>query len=342
MALRRGTSPGPVRRLNRFAAIAAFEPGPIATASTGRIERIVVATGTVEPEREVLLRPRIAGIIEKIHVEDGDDVKAGQPLIEIERELLASQAREAEAAVREAKVDQTYAKIEIDRANELRAGGAASLKTNAARYERSRAAVARARARYDTLATQLSYATIAATLDGRILDVVVEEGSAVSPVTSVTGGTLLLSMAGTETLRLEGKVDENEIVRVAIGQPARIRTEAFGDRSFSGRVAKIAPLGQRIQNVTYFEVEIEITDADAALLRPRMSGDAEIVVEVSEAALTIPESALRYLGEQIYVEVLYADGTPGFETRDITIGIVDGAKVQVLSGLSEGEEVRLH
>jgi HlyD family secretion protein len=73
-----------------------------------------------------------------------------------------------------------------------------------------------------------------------------------------------------------------------------------------------------------------------------MSGDAEIVAEVSEAALTIPESALRYLGEQIYVEVLYADGMPGFETRDITIGIVDGAKVQVLSGLSEGEEVRLH
>jgi HlyD family secretion protein len=358
MALRRGTSPGPVRRSHQIAVIAAlatvvsggcaeeaFEPGPLATATRGRIKRIVVATGTVEPEREVLLRPRIAGIIEKIHVEDGDDVKAGQPLIEIERELLASQVREAEAAVREAKVDQTYAKIEIDRANELRAGGAASLKTKdeaAARYERSRAAVARARARYDTLATQLSYATIAATLDGRILDVVVEEGSAVSPVTSVTGGTLLLSMAGTETLRLEGKVDENEIVRVAIGQPARLRTEAFGDRSFSGRVAKIAPLGQRIQNVTYFEVEIEITDADAALLRPRMSGDAEIVVEVSEAALTIPESALRYLGEQIYVEVLYADGTPGFETRDITIGIVDGAKIQVLSGLSEGEEVRLH
>ena len=346
-----------MRRLQRIAVIAAlvvssggcaeeaFEPGPIATVEPGRIERIVVATGTVEPEREVLLRPRIAGIIEKIHVEDGDDVKTGQPLIEIERELLASQVREAAAALREAEVDRTYAKIEIDRANELRAGGAASLKTKdeaAARYERSRAAVARASARHDTLSTQLSYATVRATLDGRVLDVVVEEGSAVSPVTSVTGGTLLLSMAGTETLRLEGKVDENEITRVVIGQPARIRTEAFAGRTFSGRVAKIAPLGQRIQNVTYFEVEIEITDADAALLRPRMSGDAEIVAEVAEAALTIPESALRYRGEQIYVEVISTDGTPGFEPRDVTIGIVDGAKVQVLSGLSEGDEVRLH
>ena len=304
----------------------------------------MVATGTIEPEREVEVRPRIAGIIERILVEAGDDVKLGQPLVEIERDLLESQVREAEAALREASVERRFAKIGLDRLGELQAGGAASLQKHddaRSRYERAVAAAARAQAALDTLSTQLGYAGVTSPLAGRVLEVYTEEGNAVSPVTAVTGGTLLLSLAGTEALFLEGKVDENEIARVAVGQEARIRTEAFSDRIFSGRVAKLAPVGERIQNVTYFEVEIEITDEMADLLRPRMSGDAEIVAEVVENALVIPETALRYRGGQIYVDCVSRESSTTIEARDITIGIVDGIRVQVLSGLEEGEEVLL-
>jgi HlyD family secretion protein len=322
----------------------AFDPGPTATVEKSAIERIVVATGTIEPEREVEVRPRIAGIIEKILVESGDDVEAGAPLVEIERDLLESQVREAQAALREARIERRYAGIELGRLQELQAGGAASQQKHddaRSRAERAQAAVARAQARLDTLSTQLSYASVTSPLAGRVLDVFVEEGNAVSPVTAVTGGTLLLSLAGTESLYLEGKVDENEVARVEVGQEARIRTEAFGGRVFTGRVDKIAPLGERIQNVTYFEVEIEITDPDAELLRPRMSGDADIVAEVVKNALVIPETALRYRGDQIYVEWVNRDGNPGLEPHDIEIGIVDGTRVQVLEGLSDGDEVQL-
>jgi HlyD family secretion protein len=304
----------------------------------------VVATGTIEPEREVEVRPRIAGIVERIHVESGDEVEAGQPLVEIERELLAAQVREAEAALREARVGRRYAKIELDRIEELRTGGAASpqqLDDARSRYERAQASEARARAGLDTLSTQLGYASVRSPLSGRVLRVYTEEGNAVSPVTSVTGGTLLLSLAGTQSLYLEGKVDENEVARVALDQQARIRTEAYGDRIFRGHVSKIAPIGERIQNVTYFEVKIEITDGDAGLLRPRMSGDAEIVAEVVEGTLTIPETALRYRGDRIYVDAVTGDGSSSVEARDVTIGIVDGTRVQILSGLDEGDEVLL-
>lgn len=321
-----------------------FDPGPTARAERGRIERIVVATGTIEPEKEVEVRPRIAGIIEHIRVEAGDEVEAGQPLVEIERDLLESQVREAQAQLREAQVELRYAKIGLGRLEELQAGGAASLQKHddaRARYERAQAAVARAQAGLDTLSTQLSYATVRSTLSGRVLEVYTEEGNAVSPVTAVTGGTLLLSLAGTDTLYLEGKVDENEVALVVVGQEARIRTEAYADRIFSGRVTKIAPLGERIQNVTYFEVEIEITDADSDLLRPRMSGDANIIAEVVEGALVIPETALRYRGDQIYVDWVNRNGVQQVDSRDIEIGIVDGTRVQVLNGLDEGEEVRL-
>ena len=320
------------------------ELGPTAKVEKGRLERLVVATGTIEPIKEVEVRPRIAGIIEKIHVEAGDAVVPGQPLVEIERELLASQVREAQAAVREAGVELRFAKIDVGRSDELARSGATSDQkrdTAQARFERAQALAARASAALETLSTQLSYATVSSPLAGRVLDVHVEEGSAVSPVTAVTGGTLLLSLAATDTLRLRGLVDENEVARIELGQTARIRTEAFPDRTFAGVVSEIAPLGQRIQNVTYFELEIEVTDPDAQKLRPRMSGDADVVVEVAENALYVPESALRYRGEQIYVEKVMRESAARVEPTDVAIGIVHDERVQVISGLAEGDEVRL-
>ena len=110
---------------------------------------------------------------------------------------------------------------------------------------------------------------------------------------------------------------------------------------FSGRVAKIAPLGKRIQNVTYFEVEIEILDGDSSSLRPRMSGDAEIITETVADALVVPETALRYRGSQIYVDTVVRTSAARIEPVDVTIGIVDGSTVQVLSGLEAGAEILL-
>jgi HlyD family secretion protein len=192
----------------------------------------------------------------------------------------------------------------------------------------------------DTLRTELSYAHITSPLAGRVLDVPVEEGSAVSPVTAVTGGSLLLSLAATDSLHLKGLVDENEIARVALGQPARIRTEAYGKRIFQGRVREIAPLGKRVQNVTYFEVKIEVTDPDAALLKPRMSGDGEIVTEVVEDAVVVPETALRYDGDRVLLDVL--DGNSSPEAHEVEVGIVDGARVQIVKGVEPGLRVQVH
>ena len=336
-------------RLRSFAALLlvlacggdAAPPPATAKVERGHIERIVVATGTIEPAKEVEVRPRIPGIVERIYVEPGDSVEPGQLLVEIDRELLASQAAEARAALSEARVALRFAANELQRAEELAKQGASSAQhvdDMRARHEGAAARVAAAEARFETLTTQLGYARITSPLAGRVLDVPVEEGNAVSPVTAVTGGTLLLSLAATSAQHLEGLVDENEVARVALGQPARLRTEAFGAQSFAGRVSKISPVGQRVQNVTYFEVEVEVTDPAGDRLRPRMSGDAEIVTEVVDDALLVPEGALRYRGEQVFVEAKDGDG---FAPRDVRIGIVDGARVQIEEGVAEGDVVVL-
>lgn len=317
---------------------------PTVLVERGPIERLVVATGTLEPELEVEVRPRTPGIIERILVEAGDRVEPDQVMIELERELLEAQAREARAAVAAARVEQRYAEIEAQRMVTLSERGAVSdqkLDEARSRREMGAAALAQADARLAFLDVQLGYTTVRAPLAGTVLDVFVEEGNAVSPVTAVTGGTLLLSIAGGDAIHLQGLVDENEVSRVRVGQPARLRTEAFGERVFSGRVRKIAPLGQRVQNVTYFEVEVEITDPDAALLRPRMSGDADIVTEVVQDALIVPETALRYRGAEVQVDVRDGGDPPGVEARTVELGILDGTRVQLLSGVEAGERILL-
>jgi HlyD family secretion protein len=287
------------------------------------------------------VRPRIPGIVDRILVKEGDQVEAGQLLVEIERELLEAQAAEAAAELEAARVERHYAEVDLERARELEKSGAVSSQKYdeaRARQENGRAGVARAEAKLRTLRTQLSYARVTSPLAGRVLDIPVEEGQAVSPVTAVTGGTLLLSLAATNAIHLEGLVDENEVARVALGQKARIRTEAYGDRVFAGEVIEIAPVGQRNQNVTYFEVKVAVTDPEARLLRPRMSGDAEIVAETIERALVVPETALRYRGKDIYVERPNGESV---EERIVKTGVIDGASVQILDGLAEGDEVRL-
>ena len=102
---------------------------------------------------------------------------------------------------------------------------------------------------------------------------------------------------------------------------------------------KISPVGQRIQNVTYFEVEVEVTDVASQQLRPRMSGDAEIVTEVVKDALLLPETALRYRGEQVYVEAKNGDGT--FAPRDVRSGSWTGPGCRSPRASAEGDEVVL-
>jgi HlyD family secretion protein len=322
----------------------ALDVVPTARVERARIERIVVATGTIEPEDEVEVRSRISGIVEKIHVEAGDHVERGRPLIELERELLAAQAGEARARLAGSKAELARAASELRRAVKLKHGGtmSASQEEDAiTRQQSAAAAVERDRAALDTLEIQLGYATVVAPMDGTILDVDVEVGTAVASVVSVTGGTRLLTIADDRKLHLDGLVDENDVAWVKVGQPARVRTEAYPERTFAGEVRRIKPLGERQQNVTYFKVEVLITDPEAALLRPRMSADADIVADVVEEALVLPETALLYDGDRIYVERRVAGAEASFAPATIRVGVLEAGRAQVLDGLAVGDEVRL-
>jgi len=317
--------------------------GRTARVERASIERVVVASGTVEPEQLVDVRAKVSGIVERFLVDAGDPVRAEQVIAELDRDTLESAVREARAVVREAEVTRAHAASELRRRVELFSRGVESEEVlDRMRMEdaSAEARVARARATLERLEEELAWATITAPIDGLVLRRDLDPGAAVASVATVTGGTVVMTIADTSRMHLLGTVDENEIALVRVDQEARIRTDAYPDRVFPGRVRKIASLGDRKDNVTSFEVEVSVLDG-ADVLSPRMSGDADIVAERRSGALVIPETALIYEGEATEVEVVDHASRRSLTRRPVRTGIFQGDRVEIVDGLKEGEEVKL-
>ena len=264
----------------------AADLGETVRVARGTLERIVVASGTIEPEHLVEVRPKVSGIVERFQVDAGDRVSAGQVVAEIDRETLEAAVREARAIVQEARVERDHAGLELDRRVNLFKRGVESqdaLDRDRAAHAAAEARLLRAQATLERLEQELAYATITAPIDGVVLRRELNPGAAVASVASVTGGTVLMTIADTSQMHLLGTVDENEIAQVRVGMDARIRTDAYPGRIFPGRVRKIASLGDRKDNVTSFKVEVTVLEGIDALW-PRMSGDADIVAEVRDDA----------------------------------------------------------
>jgi len=317
--------------------------GPTATVSRDSIEKIVVASGTIEPEHLVEVRPRISGIVERFLADAGDRVKAGQVVAELDRQELTAAVNEVRAALHIAELTRDHSALELKRKDGLFRQAIISndefdrIRTEAKLDE---ARVEGARATLDRLEQQLAYATITAPIDGVVLSRDLNPGAAVSSVESVTGGTVLMTIADTSQMHLLGVIDENEIGGVRVGEPARIRTDSYPGVTFPGRVRKIASIGDRKDNVTSFKVEVTVLQG-VGQLRPKMSADADIITAVHSATLIVPEAALLYRGGDVMAEVVGGPGARRVATRRLRLGISNSNRAEVLDGLAAGERVKL-
>ena len=166
-----------------------------------------------------------------------------------------------------------------------------------------------------------------------------------SPVSSIlnmgANATLVMTLGDIDRVYVEGRVDESDIGRVRVGQPARITTEAFAERTFEGRVTRISPIGVDRDNVTTFAVEVSIENADK-VLKANMTANAEIVLETLPDSLLVPEAAITYDAQrQAHVDVYDPAAQGGRRRVPITIGVGNGSRTQVLDGLREGDRLVL-
>jgi HlyD family secretion protein len=207
---------------------------------------------------------------------------------------------------------------------------------------RAKAQVAQAQATLDRVDEDLRNSTIVSPMDGIVLSREVEVGDAVSSILVLgSQATKVLTLGDVSDVYVLGKVDEADIGKVYLGQPARIVVESFKDKKFTGKVTKISPLGVEKDNVTTFEVRASIHNPGGEL-RANMSANAEIILEEKKNVLLVPESAIIYDKQRkASIEVPDTTNEKGRRQVAATLGISNGVKTELVSGLKEGDKVIL-
>ncbi|MBS1815905.1 MAG: efflux RND transporter periplasmic adaptor subunit [Acidobacteria bacterium] len=249
-------------------------------------------------------------------------------------------AMSKDGVVSQQVLDDTHAKYVL--AVNTRDKALAQIKVDQAKLKEAQAQVAQSRASLRQLEEEYSYTTITSPMDGVVLSRDVEVGNAVSSILVMgSTATLVMTLGDTSQVYVQGKVDESDIGHIYLGQTARIRVESFKDKTFTGHVTKIAPLGVEKDNVTTFEVRVSI-DNPTGELKANMTANAEILMEEHKDVLSIPEQAVIFdKNKNASMEIPDPKSNTGRRKIEVKTGISNGARTEILSGLKQGDKVLL-
>lgn len=218
----------------------------------------------------------------------------------------------------------------------------ATVSVDRAKLQQAQAQVAQSEASLKQLEEQLSYTTVVSPIDGVVLSRDVEIGDAVSSILVLgSTATLVFTLGDITQVYVDGKVDEADIGSVYMGQPARIRIESFKNRTFSGKVTRIAPLGVEKDNVTTFSVRVSI-DNPTGEIKAMMTANAEILIDEHKSVIAAPEQAISYDAQKhAFVNVPDPKAKDGMRKVAVTVGLANGSNTEITSGLKEGDKVVL-
>ena len=246
----------------------------------------------------------------------------------------------AQSLIAQSALDEAHSAVDV--AENRKRASESQLAVSRAKVTEARAQVAQAKAAADRAAEEVANATIRAPIRGVVLTRDVELGSPVSSILNLgASATLVMTVGDIDQVFVRGKVDEADIGRVRLGQPARIRVETFKDKTFNGKVTQISPMGVEKDNVTNFEVRVSIENPGKEL-KANMTANAEIVLEEHANALIVPEAAITYDAQKnAFVDVVASGTKTGRKKTPVKLGVGNGTKIQVLDGLNEGDKVIL-
>lgn len=356
-----------------IAGIAVKNKGPKATevqvAKVGRedLQAKVSANGKIQAQKKVDVSATIAGQITNIAVEEGDAVKRGQLLLQIDPVSTRAQVRGSEASIDALKrdVDSARASLEQMRADFRRAEG--NFKNGiipAADLERTRTAVSTAEASVKAAERRVAEAaaglegtrdllaktTIRSPMDGVVTARRVEEGEVAVIGIQNSPGTVLFQISDMSVVEAELEVDETSIPNVVLGQEARVRLDAYPNKTFRGTVTEVgsSPILSGANQAIKFKVKVRL-DAPPQGIKPGLSARADILTGFRGDALVVPLQALvvREIERKPGVKVdpnaprdqegvyLMENGKARFQP--ITTGMIGELSIEVVSGLKGGE-----
>jgi HlyD family secretion protein len=335
-------------------------------ASTQTIVKKTVATGSIVPKEEVLIKPNISGIIDEILVEAGDIIQRGDLIAKVKVVPNVSSLTSAKNNINSASTQVETARLALEsqeniynRQKELFEKGVisanefdnAELAYNQAqqRYNQEKVNLAGARQNFDIIKTGTTSGLgasanteIRATVSGMVLDVAVKTGNQVIESNNFNDGTTIATLADVDKMIFEGKVDESEVGKIKENLPLEITVGAIENKKFDAVLDYIAPKGVSENGAIQFAIKGTLQKQDSTtFIRAGLSANASIILAKAEDVLALKEALVQYdpKTQQAYVEV--AIGEQEFERRDVILGVSDGLNVEVKSGITKEDNIKV-
>lgn len=302
---------------------------PVVTQNTaavtrGDIQATVSATGTISAVNTVEVGSRVTGLITEVRVKENDQVAAGQILFVLDDSTLRAQLAQYQA-----QVDNCAATYE--RSKKLAAMGAEA----AQQLDTDRTNYLVAKSNYDNMASQLEYYVIRAPISGTVIGKPTPAGQTISQ--GISTPQVVMNIADMSKMQIKVQVDESDIGNVKAGQQVSFTVDAYPDKTFTGRVSSISRSATTSSNVVYYPVYVDV-DSPEGLLYPTMTARVTVYVDQRNNVLTVPLSIVKEEQGQKYVTVM-VNGTA--QSMPVQTGLYDQEKVEILSGLQEGDEIVL-
>ncbi|HWO56657.1 MAG TPA: efflux RND transporter periplasmic adaptor subunit [bacterium] len=268
-----------------------------AVARRGDMVVSISATGRIDPIEKVEVKSKASGEIIELPIEEGDVVRRGDLIARLDRRTAQNDYDQAQADYSVAEVTVRQRERELKRLQTLFENKLASeseLDNAKLAYEQANSSLVRTKAALSTAEERLRDTEIRSPIDGIIIERPVEIGQIISSgTTTVTGGTLLCTVANMQQVYVVASVDETDIGKVSVGMPAFITPDAYPDKRLRGTVERIAPKSKVEQNVTVFEVTSLVDNAEG-LLKSGMNSTVEVVTNQAEDAILLPVRAVEY------------------------------------------------
>jgi HlyD family secretion protein len=260
----------------------------------GNITMTVTATGTLSAVTTVQVGSQVSGVIARLYADFNSRVTKGQLLAELDPTPFQQQVEQRQADVTKSKVEAANTRINYDRQLRLVKAGLSpqsDLDSARAAYEGANAQVQQSTAALNSSLTNLKYTKIVSPIEGIVVDRQYDVGQTVAA--SFSAPTLFSIAQDMTKMQVQADVDQSDIGRIAVGQPARFTVDSYPDQEFRGRISQIRLNATVSQNVVTYPVIIEVPNPDEKL-RPKMTANVTIEVATVPDVLRVPNSALRF------------------------------------------------
>jgi len=311
----------------------------------GAIIDKALAVGTIVPRHEIAVKSKISGIVKNVYAEIGDEVKIGEPLLNIAPDPTPLEFAEAKRQVEISEVTSENARREWERMQQLMEKDLVSeqeAETAKARYDEMKLRLSLAREKLalieegqTKIASRVVENVIKAPINGMVLSRHVNVGDPVVPLTSFQAGTELMTLADMDDLMFRGTVDEIDVGKLKTGMEAEIKVGALPKDMVRGELVKISPKAYKEQGSTVFDVEIDLREIGQANLRAGYSANADIIILKKEDILLVPERLVNFSEDSVFVEL--QDSLGNITSRKVETGLSDGIRIEITEGLSEGD-----